>query len=123
MALLLNEEQVMLQESAREYLQKSTPVSHLRKLRDEGSETGFSSDTWQQMSDMGWPAIIIPEEFGGLGFGYTGMGVVLQETGRSLTPSPLFASGMVAASAILEFASDEQKSAWLPSVASGEYVI
>ncbi len=120
MALVLNEEQSMLQESAREFLQKKTPVSHVRTLRDQGSENGYSEAVWQEMSAMGWPAMIIPEIFGGLDFGYTGMGVVLQETGRSLTPSPLFSSGMVAASAFILFGNEEQKALYLPAIASGE---
>jgi len=120
MALVLNEEQSMLQQSARDFLQKKAPVSQLRALRDQSSVSGFSNEVWQEMSAMGWPAMIIPEESGGLGFGYTGMGVVLQETGRTLTASPLFSSGLVAASAFLMLASEDQKSTYLPGIASGE---
>jgi alkylation response protein AidB-like acyl-CoA dehydrogenase len=120
MAMVLTEEQKMLQESAREFLQKKTPVSHLRALRDEKSETGYNMDAWQEMSAMGWPAMVIPENYGGLGFGYTGMGMVLLETGRNLTPGPLFSSGLWAASALLQLADDGQKSRCLPGIASGE---
>jgi alkylation response protein AidB-like acyl-CoA dehydrogenase len=120
MAMVLSEEQKMLQESAREFLQKKTPVSHLRALRDQKSETGYSMDAWQEMSAMGWPAMVIPEAYGGLGFGYTGMGMVLLETGRSLTPGPLFTSGLWAASALLQLADDGQKTRCLPGIASGE---
>jgi len=120
MALILNEEQTMLQESAREFLQKKAPVRHLRSLRDQGSKYGYSEEIWQEMASMGWPAMIIPEGYAGLGFGYTGMGVVLQETGRTLTPSPLFSSGLVAASAFLLFGTAEQKALYLPAIASGE---
>jgi len=120
MALVLNEEQSMLQQSARDFLQKTAPVSMLRAVRDQGREKAFSEDVWQEMTAMGWPAMIIPEEYGGLGFGYTGMGIVLQETGRTLTASPLFSSGLVAASAFLMLASEQQKSRYLPGIASGE---
>jgi len=123
MALILNEEQTMLRDSAREFLDKAAPVGQLRSLRDAGSETGFSADTWKQMSEMGWPAIVIPESQGGLGFGYTGLGVVLQETGRSLTSSPLCSSGLVAASAILLVGNDAQQDELLPSIASGENIV
>ncbi|HET6564329.1 MAG TPA: acyl-CoA dehydrogenase family protein, partial [Xanthomonadales bacterium] len=122
MALVLTEEQGMLQESAREFLQKKAPVSHLRALRDAGSETGFDAGLWQEMSGMGWPAMIIPEDYNGLGFGYTGMGVVLQEAGRTLTPGPLFSSGLWAASAFALLATDEQKANWLPQIAAGEAI-
>ncbi len=120
MALVLNEEQSMLQQSARDFLQKTAPVKQLRTLRDQSSAKGYSAEVWQEMTAMGWPAMIIPEEFGGLGFGYTGMGVVLQETGRTLTASPLFSSGLVAASAFLMLANEQQKSRYLSGIASGE---
>lgn len=120
MALALNEEQGMLQASARDFLQKKAPVSQLRALRDQHSVIGYNDDVWQEMTAMGWPAMIIPEEYGGLGFGYTGMGVVLQESGRTLTQSPLFSSGLVAASAFLMWANEQQKSSYLPAIASGE---
>jgi acyl-CoA dehydrogenase len=123
MALILTEEQTMLRDSAREFLDKAAPVGQLRSLRDTGSETGFDAKTWQQMGEMGWPAIVIPESQGGLGFGYTGLGVVLQETGRSLTSSPLWSSGLVAASAILQVGNDGQQSELLPSIASGESIV
>jgi acyl-CoA dehydrogenase len=123
MALILTEEQTMLRDSAREFLDKAAPVGQLRLLRDTGSETGFDAKTWQQMSEMGWPAIVIPESQGGLGFGYTGMGVVLQETGRSLASSPLWSSGLVAASAILLAGNEAQQSEWLPSIAIGESIV
>ena len=120
MALVLSEEQIMLQQSARDFLQKTAPVSMLRAVRDQGKAKAFSEEVWQEMTAMGWPAMIIPEEYGGLGFGYTGMGIVLQETGRTLTASPLFSSGLVAASAFLMLASEQQKSRYLPGIASGE---
>jgi alkylation response protein AidB-like acyl-CoA dehydrogenase len=122
MALVLTEEQSMLQESAREFLQKKAPVSHLRGLRDQGSASGFDPDLWQEMSAMGWPAMIIAEDYDGLGFGYTGMGLVLQEAGRTLTPSPLFSSGLVAASAFELIGSEAQKAHWLPQIASGSAI-
>ncbi len=122
MALVLTEEQSMLQESAREFLQKKAPVSHLRGLRDGGSETGFDADLWAEMSGMGWPAMIIGEEHDGLGFGYTGMGVVLQEAGRTLTPGPLFSSGLWAANAFESLATNAQKSDWLPQIAAGSAI-
>lgn len=122
MALVLNEEQTMLQESARDFLHSRAPVSHLRELRDSGSEEGFSRELWGEMADMGWPAMFIPETFGGLGFGYTGLGLVLQESGRTLTPSPLLASAMAVA-ALLRSGSDAQKATLLPAIASGAAIM
>lgn len=92
MALVLNEEQNMLKDAAKDFCTNNTPISQLRKLRDERSELGFDQATWKQMVDLGWAGICIPEEYGGLGFGFTGMGVVLEECGRTLAASPLLAT-------------------------------
>lgn len=122
MTLALNQEQTMLQQSARDLLSRRAPVKHLRALRDGGANMGYSREMWAEMSTMGWPAMTIPEKFGGLDFGYTGLGLVLQETGRSLTPCPLLSSAMMAAAALSYGGTDEQKSALLPGIASGETV-
>jgi acyl-CoA dehydrogenase len=122
MALVLNPEQSMLQQSARDFLSRQTPVKHLRSLRDAGGNKGFSPETWAEMSALGWPAMAIPEEYAGLGFGFTGLGIVLQETGRTLTPCPLLSSAMVAARAIVRAANEAQKRDLLPGIASGETI-
>ncbi|NND67530.1 MAG: acyl-CoA dehydrogenase [Halioglobus sp.] len=123
MALVLNEDQRMLQDSARELLHSTAPVEALRKLRDDRDELGYSPELWQQMVEMGWASIILPEEYGGLDFGFLGLGVVLEETGRTLAASPLFSSAVVGASAVLLGGSDAQKEALLPAVASGELTL
>ena len=81
MALVLNEEQAMLKEAAAGFLTEKAGVAQLRELRDSGNEQGFSSDVWSEMAQMGWAGIAIPEEFGGLGYGYTGLGLVLEQAG------------------------------------------
>jgi len=123
MPLVLNEEQNMLKDAAKDFCTSNTPVIQLRKLRDEKSETGFDTGTWQQMVELGWTGITIPEDFGGLGFGYMGMGVVLEECGRTLTASPLWATAVVGSSAILHGGSDAQKNALLPQIAAGELLL
>ena len=123
MPLVLNEEQNMLKDAAKDFCANNTPISQLRKLRDEKNENGFDTGTWQQMVDLGWTGITIPEDFGGLGFGFMGMGVVLEECGRTLTASPLWATAGVGVSAILSAGSDAQKSDLLPQVAAGEMLL
>ena len=123
MALVLNEEQRLLQDTARDFLNSQAPVETLRKLRDDSDPLGYAQDLWQQMAEMGWASIILPEAYGGLEFGFMGLGVVLEETGRTLTASPLLASAVVGASAILLAGSEEQKQALLPSIASGELTL
>jgi alkylation response protein AidB-like acyl-CoA dehydrogenase len=120
MALTLNEEQRLLRETAREFLDANAPVAALRALRAARDPLGYSRGLWAQMAELGWAGIIIPEEFGGLGFGFAGLGAVLEETGRTLTASPLFASCVLGASAVLLAGSQAQKDKVLPRVARGE---
>ena len=120
MALVLNEEQRMLKDSASEFLKEHAPVEALRKLRDEKDATGFSQELWQQIVELGWTAIAIPESYGGLDFGFQGLGVIFQEMGHTLTASPLFSSIVLGASTIELLGSDEQKEQYLPQIASGE---
>ena len=119
MALILNEEQRFLQDTAKEFLNANAPVAALRKLRDEKDEQGYSSELWQQMAELGWAGIILPEQYGGLDFGFAGMGALIQESGHTLTASPLIATAVIGASAILLGGSEAQKQSLLPQVASG----
>ncbi|HIG44086.1 MAG: acyl-CoA dehydrogenase family protein [bacterium] len=123
MPLVLNEEQNMLKDAAKDFCTNNTPITQLRTLRDDKSDSGFDSATWQQMVELGWAGITIPEDFGGLGFGYLGMGVVMEECGRTLAASPLFATAALGATAILHGGSDELKSELLPQVAGGELLL
>lgn len=119
MALVLNEEHLMLRDAARDFLCAQAPVDHLRQLRDSANKDGFSRALWQEMVDMGWAAMLVPEEYGGLEYGFTGMGIVLEETGRTLSPSPLLGSALMGVAAVLRGGSELQKAALLPKLASG----
>lgn len=123
MPMILNEEQNMLKDSAKDFCTNSAPIEQLRKLRDENNADGYDRDTWKSMVELGWAGIPFPEEHGGLAFGYKGLGVVTEETGRTLAASPLFASVWVGGTAINLGGSDEQKAALLPQIASGELLL
>jgi acyl-CoA dehydrogenase len=123
MALVLNEEQVMLRDSAAGFLAENATVAHLRTLRDSSSERGFSDDVWKDMAQMGWAGIAIPESYGGLGYGYTGLGLVLEQAGRNLSASPLQSTVLVAATVIGELGSERQKEQLLPAIAAGERLV
>ena len=97
MPLVLNDEQNMLKDAAKDFCANSAPIAQLRRLRDEKNELGFDKDTWQQMVELGWAGITIPEEYGGLEFGYMGMGVVMEECGRTLAASPLLSTAVLGA--------------------------
>ncbi|MEM8500422.1 MAG: acyl-CoA dehydrogenase family protein [Pseudomonadota bacterium] len=123
MALILNEEQQMLKEAASGFLQDKAPIAQLRELRDSEDERGYKENVWKEMVDMGWAGIAIPEEYGGVGYGYTGLGIVLEEVGKNLSASPINASVLAAASVILKAGTEEQKTQLLPALAGGELSI
>jgi len=120
MALVLNEEQQMLKESAQGFLAEFAPIAELRKQRDAGSQTGYADNLWGQMTDMGWAAILVPEAYGGLEFGHVGMGQIVEQTGRTLTASPLFATAILGVTAINAAGSEAQKTELLGAIAGGE---
>ena len=120
MALVLNEEQEMLRESARGFLDEKAPVSALRKLRDDNDTTGFSRDLWKEMAEMGWAGILVDEEHGGADFGFVGAGVLAEEMGRTLTASTFLSTSILAATALKKLGSDAQKQSNLPKIAAGE---
>ena len=123
MTMILNEEQTMLKDSAKEFCANSAPISQLRKLRDEDAADGFDRGTWKAMAELGWAAIPFPEAFGGLDFGYKGLGVVTEETGRTLAASPLFATVWLGGTALNRGGNEEQKAALLPPLAAGELLL
>jgi alkylation response protein AidB-like acyl-CoA dehydrogenase len=119
MALVLTEEQSMLRDSARGLISDKAPVSHLRQLRDAKDATGFSRDLWKAFAEMGFSALLVPENFGGSGLGCVEAGVVMEEIGRTLMPSPFLATAVLAASALSRGGSEAQKAAHLPKIADG----
>jgi alkylation response protein AidB-like acyl-CoA dehydrogenase len=119
---VLSEEQSMLRDAAKSWVQEKSPVTAFRKMRDSGAELGYDVAAWNEMAEMGWAGVIIPEEYGGSNFGYLSLGLILEELGRTLTASPLLASGLAAASALILGGSDAQKSEWLPKIAEGTAV-
>ena len=120
MKLVLSEEEQFLKDTAKNFAEERSPISHFRSLRDNKDRKLWDKDIWSEMVKLGWPGILIPEEFGGSNFGVTGIGVILQECAKTLTPSPLFATGVLGAYSISEFGNDEQKNNYLPKIVNGE---
>ena len=123
MSLVLSEDQQLLKDSAKTFVDQNAPVSVLRGLRDSKDAQGYDQNLWRQMLELGWAGMAIPEAYGGFEFGYGGLGVVLEESGRTLVSSPLIATVLLGASAINELGSDAQKSEFLPQVVSGELLL
>lgn len=117
----LTEEQTMLRDMAREWVDNESPVSAFRKMRNAGVPEGYDVEAWKKQAEMGFAGIIIPEAHGGSDFGFLSLGVVLEQLGRNVAASPLAATA-AATAAILLGGSDAQKGEWLPRIASGELV-
>jgi alkylation response protein AidB-like acyl-CoA dehydrogenase len=118
MPLFLDDEQTLLQDTARGFVETAAPVSHLRALRDADDPRGWSAEVWAAFADMGFPGILIAEDQGGLGLGAVEAGIVLEQIGRNLTPSP-FLSTAVGAAVALSDAGEELMRRWLPGLANG----
>ncbi|MGX9429030.1 MULTISPECIES: acyl-CoA dehydrogenase family protein [Bradyrhizobium] len=119
MALILTEEQSMLRDSARGLISDKAPVSHLRQLRDSKDETGFSRELWKTFAEMGFSGLLVSEQFGGSGLGAVEAGIVMEEIGRTLMPSPFLATSVLAASALSRGGSEAQKAQHLPKISDG----
>jgi alkylation response protein AidB-like acyl-CoA dehydrogenase len=119
---VLTEEQTMLRDAAKGWTTDSAPVAALRKLRDSKTGASFDPAAWKDMGEMGWAGVVVPEAYDGSAFGYLGLGLILEETGRTLAASPLLSTALIAASALQLGGSDAQKQAWLPRIAAGEAV-
>ena len=117
----LNDEQVMLRDMAREWVDNEQPTSAFRKLRDAAPAKGFDPETWRTIGEMGWAGILVPEAHGGAGMGYVSLGLVLEQLGRNLVATPLAATA-AATSALLLGGSEAQQAQWLPRIAAGEVV-
>jgi len=118
---VLNDEQVMLRDMAREWADNEAPVTAFRRVREGGGDAGYDPATWTEIGQMGWAGVVVPEAHGGSGMGYLSMGLVAEQLGRNLAASPLN-SVAPAASAIAMGEDEAARAEWLPRIASGEGV-
>jgi alkylation response protein AidB-like acyl-CoA dehydrogenase len=120
MPLYLTEDQVMLRDTARELMaQEGSIRNQLRKYRDMNCKDGFGHALWKQMAELGFTGILIGESEGGLGLGHVEAGIVLEEIGRNLTPSPF----LISAVAVVEALKGTPHGArWFPGILSGDAV-
>jgi alkylation response protein AidB-like acyl-CoA dehydrogenase len=113
------EEQELLRAEVRKFLDENCPLAEVRRIGE--TPEGFSRELWKRIAELGWQGLTVPEEFGGSGLGWVDEVVLLEETGRSLFPSPLVSSALGAAALLLS-GSREQKARWLPRIADGSAI-
>jgi alkylation response protein AidB-like acyl-CoA dehydrogenase len=121
MDLGLSEEQQLLKNAARDFLEKECPETLVREM--EENERGYTPEFWQKMANQGWQGIIIPEQYGGTGMTFTDLIVLLEEFGRALVPGPFISTVVLGAMPILEAGTEEQKQEFLPKIAAGELTL
>ncbi|PKN81576.1 MAG: acyl-CoA dehydrogenase [Chloroflexi bacterium HGW-Chloroflexi-9] len=116
----LSEQQELLKNAAREFLENECPEQHVRDMEED--DKGYSPVLWQQMAEQGWQGLLIPEEHGGAGFDFLDLSVLLEEFGRALVPGPFMSTVLGGAVPIMEIGSDAQKAEFLPKIASGDLI-
>ncbi len=120
MDLGLNEQQELLKNSAREFLENECPETHVREMEED--EKGYSPVLWQKMAEQGWHGLLVPEQYGGAGFDFVDQMVLVEELGRALVPGPYMSSVFGGAVPILAAGSEAQKQEFLPKIAAGEVI-
>ncbi|KUI21686.1 acyl-CoA dehydrogenase [Mycobacterium sp. GA-1285] len=115
------DEQEELRRTVRAFLELKSPEHEVRRIME--TPEGYDREVWRQMADqLGLQGLAIPEEFGGSGFGYSELGVVLEEAGRALLPGPFFGSAVLAGGVLMCSSDEAAKSRYLPRIATGETV-
>ncbi|MFM7350288.1 MAG: acyl-CoA dehydrogenase family protein, partial [Erythrobacter sp.] len=122
MPLYHNEDQAMLADTAAGFMAEEGNIAkQLRHWRDRNCKDGFGHGLWKQMAEMGFTGMLVDEADGGLGMGHVEAGILLEEIGRNLTPSPFLTSSVLAATA-LKHGSAELKGRYLPGLIAGDSV-
>src|SRR5215470_3003552 len=114
----LTDDQQAIQRTAKEFLASRYPAEEVRRLALE-DERGFTEEQWHAIAELGWPALVVPEDDGGLGLGVVELAVLQEQLGYALAPTPLL-STVAAALAIAAAGDATQRSEWLPALAEGE---
>ena len=121
MKLTLTEEQEMLKKTARDFLADKCQKKFVKQM--EESETGYSTDLWQEMAELGWMGLAFPEKYGGGDMNFLDLAVLLEEMGRACLPGPFFSTVLLGGLPILDVGSEEQKQEYLPELIRGEKIL
>jgi alkylation response protein AidB-like acyl-CoA dehydrogenase len=121
MNFAFSEEQEMLRDTARRFLEAKSPSEVVRRLME--TEEGFDAALWADIAGQGWQAMAIPEEYGGAGFAFMEQAILMEEMGRALFPSPFLSTVVLGADLILTAGTEDQKQELLPGIATGERTV
>ncbi|MDY7032428.1 MAG: acyl-CoA dehydrogenase family protein, partial [Thermodesulfobacteriota bacterium] len=115
-----SEDQVMIIDSAKKFMEKECPKEKVRELRED--EKGHDPELWNKMMELGWMGLIFPEEYDGTGLEFMDLVLLMEEMGKNILPGPFFATVCLCSLPILEYGTDEQKKEVLPKIAYGEQI-
>jgi alkylation response protein AidB-like acyl-CoA dehydrogenase len=115
-----SDEQDMLRQTARAFLEEHCPTTIVRQMMED--DKGYSPDLWKEMAELGWLGLAFPEAYGGQGLGFVDLTVILEEMGAALLPSPFLSTVLLAGQTILIGGSEAQKKTYLPRIAEGSLI-
>jgi alkylation response protein AidB-like acyl-CoA dehydrogenase len=121
MNFAFTEEQELLRETARRFLEEKVPSSRIRELME--TDEGYDPDLWTEIARLGWQGMAIPEAYGGAGYTFAEQAVLMEEMGRVLFPGPYLSTVVLAANVLLAGGSEEQKQQILPGIGAGERIV
>jgi alkylation response protein AidB-like acyl-CoA dehydrogenase len=113
-----NEEQELLRNTARKFLENECGSDTVRRLME--TPEGISAELWKKLAEQGWLGLIYPEPYDGMGLGLVDLVVLMEEMGRAVAPGPYFSTVLLGGLAILEAGGDAQRKEWLPRIAAGD---
>ena len=117
----ITESEKMLKRTAMDFMRREAPNEVIQNMLE--TDTGYSEDLWRKVVEMGWPGIIVPEEYHGEGETMTSAGVLCEALGTGPLPGPYFSSAILGSLIVLEAGNEEQKQEILPAVAEGEQIL
>ncbi len=121
MDLSYSEEQEMLWKSARDFLANRCPKTLVREMEEE--EKGYVAELWKEMADLGWVGLPFPEQYGGGGFSFLDLVVLLEEMGRACLPGPFVSTVVLGGMPVAKWGTEEQKKEILPKLCGGELIM
>ena len=115
------EEQKILSKTARDFLESHCPSSFVLEMEED--EKGYTEELWRGMAELGWMALIIPEEYEGVGGSFLDLVVMLEEMGRACLPGPFFSTVVLGSQSIMEAGNESQRREFLPKIAAGDMTL
>lgn len=123
MTWIPNEERRLLRDSAQSFLADRAPVAHLRQLRDAADPKGYSPQLWSDFAGQGYSATLVPEDHGGLGLGVVEAGLIAEQIGHTLAPTPFLSTAVLAAWLLRTAGTPAQQAAWLARIAEADAIL